>query len=250
MMTIPEKLIDELGVKAFKTFGNETAFLLGTSDSLPNTPWDRDDIDYIACWPVSTQDCARGRRIDVYFELHERETWEQWRKTLEDWVKKNPDKTLFMQTDGLVEGAKKFDLESIQNSVPKYLRRYFTSSIAYMFAYAIQHGYKKLVLYGISLGSEEEEYSLQRSCAEAWLSYAMGKGIEVEIAQPASLFSSSYMYGYEGKKDVIIKLVQLKEGLNEALADLEQKKKAAETEYNIQRGGVMAIDRIINTFKR
>ena len=227
---------------------NDIAYLLGTSDSLPLTPWDKEDVDYIACWPVSTQDCARGRRIDVFFELHEQETWENWRKPLEDWVKKNPDKTLFMQRDGLIEGAKKFDLESIQDSVPKLLRRYFTSSIAFMFAYAIQQGYKKIVLYGISLGADEEEYSLQRSCAEAWLSYAMGKGIEVEISQPSSMFATNNIYGYEGRKDVIIKAVQFKEGLGQALAELEKRKQAAIEEYNQQKGGITAISRFIDMY--
>jgi len=72
--------------------------------------------------------------------------------------------------------------------------RYFTSSIAYMIAYAIYKKVDSIDIYGVPLygGGEHEA---QRPCLEFWIGYAMGKGIEVTIHKPSCLLSSVPSYG-------------------------------------------------------
>lgn len=77
------------------------------------------------------------------------------------------------------------------NEMPLY---YFTSTVAFMIAYAIYEKVDSIDIYGITL-STEEEYTFERPCIEFWVGYAMGQGIEVTIHKPSNLLSSAPNYG-------------------------------------------------------
>jgi hypothetical protein len=130
------------------------------------------------------------------------------------------------------------------------MKRYFTSSIAYSLAYAIYLGYEELILHGIALAVDEEEYSLQRTCAEAWIAYAMGKGVKISIAQPSSLFNSFFLYGYEGAQDIIIKLTQMRDALNNSLNVYDKDLEKAKSNKLEQQGAISLINRQIEMFKK
>jgi len=74
---------------------------------------------------------------------------------------------------------------------------YFTSSMAFMIAYAIHQKADVINIYGINL-YYEEEYVFERPCLEFWIGYAMGKGIEVNIHKPSYLLTSAPNYGLYG----------------------------------------------------
>lgn len=77
---------------------------------------------------------------------------------------------------------------------------YFTSTIAYMIAYAIMQKVDRLRLYGFELwsGSDANEYTKQAPCVEFWLAFAMGRGIKVEIPYQIMLtrLNNQNYYGY------------------------------------------------------
>jgi hypothetical protein len=225
----------------------DTVYILGTSGSLENTPWDKEDCDYWGCWPVATQPCAFGHRLDVVFELHEEKTWQTYKDVIKAFQKKNPNTILYTQREYKeLNGCTKFPLEELQESIgDDLLKRYFTNSIAYMIAFAVFKGYKVINLFGIALAVDEEEYSMQRSCAEAWIGYAIGKGCKINIMQPSALMNLNYLYGYEGNKDVIIKLVQVKEAVNMALDDLRKKAGQADRDLAQQEGAKKLIEILI-----
>jgi hypothetical protein len=75
--------------------------------------------------------------------------------------------------------------------------QYFTSSIAYMIAYAIYKGADEIDLYGIQMATRVE-FTNQRPCCEYWLGYAEGKGIKIFINRPSQLiFSPKGRYGVD-----------------------------------------------------
>lgn len=78
----------------------------------------------------------------------------------------------------------------------KYPRRYFTSSIAWMMAYAMEQNPTHIGLWGIDL-CVNEEYNYQKGCAEYLIGMAEGKGIEVVIPKVSTLCRASYLYGFE-----------------------------------------------------
>ena len=60
---------------------------------------------------------------------------------------------------------------------------YFTSTIAYMLAYAIMEKVDRIRLYGFEMwsGLDNNEYYYQRPCVDFWIAFALGRGIKVEI---------------------------------------------------------------------
>lgn len=77
--------------------------------------------------------------------------------------------------------------------------KYFTSTMAYMIAYAAYKGATEIEVYGVPLLGKEE-YNEQRQCIEFWIGYAMGKGIKVTVHKPTNIFSAKPhmgLYGYE-----------------------------------------------------
>lgn len=76
-------------------------------------------------------------------------------------------------------------------------RAYLTSSIAYMIAQAVMDGYEKISIYGVDLTVHDAEYFHQRTCTEAWIGLAKGKGIEVFIPPQSSLMKATFVYGID-----------------------------------------------------
>lgn len=72
----------------------------------------------------------------------------------------------------------------------------FTSSIAYMMAYAIYKGYQEIRLDGV-LMRHDSEYAYQRPGIKYYMGVARGLGIKV-IVEPLSLLDGSqWRYGYD-----------------------------------------------------
>ncbi len=95
---------------------------------------------------------------------------------------------------------------------------YFTSSIAFMLALAIYEGFTTIDLYGIDL-TVGEEYDYQKPCAEFWIGFAMGKGIEVGIPAACALLKTKWRYGWESEPDWPLKLSEVKARLAALHAD-------------------------------
>ena len=66
---------------------------------------------------------------------------------------------------------------------------YFTSSIAYIIAYAIACDVRKINIAGIDMwcGNNYPEYNFEKPCLDYWTGFAMGKGIQINIPWITSL---------------------------------------------------------------
>lgn len=99
------------------------------------------------------------------------------------------------QTDGGVEvyarevwtetpGVTRLDVDAI---VANLGLDYFTSTVAYMVAHAIHEGTDELVLWGCYHWHGESEYMPQKPCIEAWLGFAIARGIRVSFGGGSQL---------------------------------------------------------------
>lgn len=81
---------------------------------------------------------------------------------------------------------------------------YFTSSGAYMMAYAILQGATEIGIYGIDHSINDHEYFWQRPCMEAWIGFAKGRGIKVTIPEVSHIGKSKYIEGrdWNGETEV------------------------------------------------
>lgn len=85
---------------------------------------------------------------------------------------------------------------------------YFTSSVAFMIALAIEEGFKEIGLWGIDL-IVGDEYFYQKACAEFWLGVAHGKGITVTLPHTTALCKQSHRYGYQQEPESLVKMSEI-----------------------------------------
>jgi hypothetical protein len=225
---------------------NDSVILLGTAGTLAVTPWDLPDYDYWACSPVMTHKNWEGHRIDLIFEMHQMEYWHTIIKRLNDWKvpvymqKKVPQITLSME----------YPIKAIQRWCDnKIMNKFFSSTISYMIALAIFEGYKTIELYGIHMAAQEEKYSMQRNSCEAWLSYGLGKGVNFWIPPESDLFKCSYLYGYEQEKDVILRIINRRDKLQNGVNELKKKMEALKKDLYSQQGAVLDCNQIVKELR-
>lgn len=234
--------------------------LLGTASTLAVTPWDKEKYDYWACAPVITHKPASGHRIDRIFEMHPMEYWTKIIERLNQFSKATGCEVYMQHKYDQIEKSVEYPLHMIQDWILKdhpyaTLNKYFTSTIAFMLALAIYEAvelkkYSCLKLFGIHMSSEEEEYSRQRSCCEAWLNFGLGKGIDYWLPQEASIMQGGYIYGYEQEKGILLDLMHDKEAFEHGL---EENKKLLEKEqknYWMQEGAIRGMNQLISKYKK
>ena len=83
----------------------------------------------------------------------------------------------------------------LEEAVKEFGFAYFTNTICYMIAYAILKGAKEIHLYGVNQAGSSE-YTEERGGVEAWLGFALGRGIQVTInGKNSQLFRYKGRYG-------------------------------------------------------
>ena len=201
--------------------------IVGTAETMPMTPFY--DKDY-EIWAVSV--CATYpafKRADLFFELHNKTYW----------GKAEPD-----GSTPIIDRLNKFDGPTYMfdhyPEIPKSVRfpidelmqyrRYHTTSITYMLAWAY-HSYIKtgkpyhVALFGIHMAAREE-YTEQRPCCEYWLGKMEGAGIDLTMAPGGSVLASNGLYGYEGYHPAIPKIRDringLQAGVQHSNSELER----------------------------
>jgi len=104
--------------------------------------------------------------------------------------------------------------------------------------------------YGVHMASDEEEYSMQRSCLEAWVNFGWAKGIDYWFPEESDVMKSNYLYGYEQEKGLLLKAIQYKKGFDLTLAEVDKKLKAAQEDYFIQKGACLGMNKFIEDLQK
>lgn len=85
----------------------------------------------------------------------------------------------------------------IKDIVARY-GNYFTNTVSYMIALAIDMGPEEIGCYGVDMATASE-YGPQRPSCEFFLGIAAGRGIKLTIPQKADLLKTRFLYGFEEK---------------------------------------------------
>ena len=99
---------------------------------------------------------------------------------------------------------------------------YFTNSISYMLAMAIDEGYQVIHVYGVDM-AQDTEYGTQRPSCEYFLGIARGRGIETYVPKTSDLLKVRWMYGYQDEEQSAFRM-----RLDEIYAGIQARRKAAE----------------------
>lgn len=193
--------------------------LVGTADpTRGKAPYDNKSFEVWAVAVAATYPDVT--RFDLLFEMHPDGYW-----------KKDPNvrERLSNTKQPLYMIEKQDDMPSSMTfpiaETDKY-RRYYTSSIAYMLAWAY-HSYmatgkpSNVEIYGIHMSSSEE-YASQLPCCEYWIGRMESAGISVKPPDGgALLISETGAYGYEQYNPVCWDLRQRTMGLANGVKNAE-----------------------------
>lgn len=165
-----------------------------------------------AIWGCSPGAYGLTPRSDAWFEIHR---WEPANPgvpgdaTAQPWF--SPEyceflrrhKAVMMATDHAdVPNSKRYPFEEM---LDKYGPYFFTSSIAYMLALAIEMKPKAIGLWGVDMAAHSE-YSFQRPGCQHFIGMAIRAGIEVIIPPESDLMQPSTIYGISEYDQQHIKL--------------------------------------------
>ena len=86
----------------------------------------------------------------------------------------------------------------LKRIIKKFGTDYFTDTMCYMIAYAIDKGYRKIRLYGVDM-MDRDEFKYEKYGIEYWIGFARGRGIEVTISEGSLLLQnpSGFPFGIE-----------------------------------------------------
>ena len=133
-----------------------------------------------------------------------------------------------------------------KDDLVKKFGNYFTSSIAWMIAYAIEQNPDAIGLWGIDMMGEEE-YGNQRPCCEYLLGIARGKNISLIVADESPLLRSERLYGFEHTA-LSAGLNTMRRELQTAINGMENNERKARDEKKFYEGQMACLKAIHKRF--
>lgn len=187
------------------------------------------------------------RRADAWFEIHK-----EWNTAVvpgtdhEAWLR---DCGLPVYMTDRVPGLPTSVKYPVDRLIEKFGIDYFTSTVAYMFAWAVDYIDQRVEaalkaapgngivsawdvlqlqrslyrdwtvgIFGIDL-IVGEEYDWQRACAEFWLGQALARDITIIIPPQSALLKARYRYGYEMEPNDLLKDSDLSKRIGQLTAE-------------------------------
>jgi hypothetical protein len=158
-------------------------------------------------WACSAGNTKVLPRITGWFELHDLADltgprWSSWTAEYLEILRNAPYKIYMQEVNPYVPNAVSFPKDEIVNKWPDAP---YTSSFAWMMAYAIYLGAKKISIFGVDL-TAGAEYEYERPGAQYWIGRAREMGIEVFIPSSSDLGYEIPLYGYSDAQPIARKL--------------------------------------------
>lgn len=165
----------------------DIAILGSDSESLAVTPWDRPGTEFWASASFRLDHPELVDRVDCWFALQPNAEWLSWA------IETQP-RCFLRDRHDEIEQSRSYPIEIIAERFGSY----FTSSVAYMLALAVEYDGDWIGLYGVDM-EIPGKYLHQRACCEYLIGMARGTGIEVEIPEESPLLRVRRMYAYESE---------------------------------------------------
>lgn len=199
-------------------------------------------------WGCSPGVYGVAPKTDMWFELHRWEPGQTWfSPEYVAFLKKYPGPVIMSEQIGEVENC---TLLPVKELVDKYSPYFFTSSLAWMFAMAIdlieedwriadregkERAKSAIGLWGVDM-SATEEYGYQRAGCQFFALLAKAKGIEVGVPPESDVLRPPALYGVCETSHPWIKMTARRRELDGRIADANQKLAQATQEIQFLSG--------------
>lgn len=186
-------------------------------------------------WGCSPGVYGIAPRVDAWFELHRWEPGQPWfSPEYVQWLGKRECPVFMAEVRPEVPRSEVMPVDAL---VAKYGPYFFTSSLAWMFACALEAGATKIALYGVDMAANDE-YGDQRSGLHYFGMLAAAMGVEVGVPPESDLFRPRPLYGVDEIKHSSIKALARKRELEARLRDAQQRSHAAQLEAQFLQGAM------------
>lgn len=171
-------------------------------------------------WSCSPGNMDTFPRVDVWFEIHGNLHWPEhasYGVPYLTWLAKQTF-PVYMQDQRYFPHALTFP---VQELIDEFGGDFFSSSFAWMMAFAIKRGFKEIGLYGVDMASRDE-YILQRPGFYFFKREAERRGIKVLAPNESDIMQAPGLYGYSEVTPFGRKLHAREFELKQRIAHLEQ----------------------------
>jgi len=174
-------------------------------------------------------------RVNMWFELHRYEPGQPWfSPEYCQWLAKANYPIMMAEVRPEIPQSVRIEQEAL---VAKYGPYFFTSSLAWMMAMAIEAGATKIGLWGVDMAANEE-YAEQRQGVHYFAQIATAKGIEVGVPPESCLFRAPPLYGVCEIEHGQIKMTARRRELESRLRQAEANAQQTQIEAAFLRGAM------------
>lgn len=196
-------------------------------------------------WGCSPGVYGVAPRIDCWFELHRYEPGQPWfSPEYCQWMARGPFPVIMAEKRPEIPSSVELPVDEL---VAKYGPYFFTSSLAWMFAMAIEAGAEKIGLWGVDMAATDE-YGYQRAGCQFFAMLARARGIEVGVPPESCLLRPPPLYGVSELDHDRIKLLARKRELEARLNQRQAEAQAAQNETIFLRGALDDMNYIDSTW--
>lgn len=179
------------------------------------------------------------KRINMHFEMHLWEPQKPWFSTeYVDWMAKLPVPVMMIEPVAAIPSSIAYPKDEILARFGVEGIWFFTSSLAWMIALAIESGADEIGLWGVDMSAAEEVYTGQRAGCQYFIGKALARGIKVTVPQQSDLMRPSPLYGYCELDGMHQKLLAREEELNVRLQQATNAFEASKNDLIYLRGAV------------
>lgn len=181
------------------------AILGSASDSLASAPWDDPSWEL---WGCSGATHPQMKRHDAWFELHDFDSCRPlWSPEYIAFLKTTTKPVYMHETHADIPASVAFPVDLLINTFGRF---FFTSSIAWMLAYALTQLQRddELGLWGVDMAADGE-YEYQRPGCHHFITAALHQGIKVQLPPESSLGNPPPLYGCAPRYPLTVQAIKL-----------------------------------------
>ena len=186
-------------------------------------------------WGCSPGVYGVAPNVDVWFELHRYEPGQPWfSPEYCQWLAKFPGPVYMAEKVPSIPNSQVLPVDHL---VEKYGPYFFTSSLSWMFAMAMEAGATTIGLWGVDM-SASEEYGYQRAGCQYFALLAKSKGIEVGVSPESDLLRPPPMYGISELDHTRIKILARRRELQMRLQNAQAQVANSNNEAHFLQGAL------------
>lgn len=203
-------------------------------------------------WACSQGNQGQLPRCDAWFELHPinaltGQEHRAWGVQYLGWLRAQAFPVYMQEKNDLVPGAIVFPW---RRCIEKFGRNWFTSSIAWMMAYALLQMREgdEIGLFGIDMAAGEEHYTAQRAGLYRFIEIAKERGVSVHVPHESCLGQPVPLYAYAESSRMGRRLVHRSWEMEQAIAQMSGQRDKLNLEIAYAQGAKHNNDYIIRSF--